>query len=156
MRILNTLLSLVLVASLAACADTGPKQLDGGVLGGAGGGFLCSHFGRGSGNLAATAGCAVIGAFLGSEVGKSLDRSDQTYAMQAQQRAVVLAPVGQQIQWASPSNPGVYGYTVAGPVQPVQSGYCREYQTTVVVGGETKNAYGRACQGPDGQWRIAD
>lgn len=33
--------------------------------------------------------------------------------------------------------------------------YCREYQRSVVIGGVTQQAYGTACQGPDGQWRIA-
>ena len=32
--------------------------------------------------------------------------------------------------------------------------YCREYQTTVTVGGEEQKAYGTACRQPDGQWKI--
>lgn len=35
--------------------------------------------------------------------------------------------------------------------------FCREYQTTVIVGGEQQTAYGTACRQPDGSWRrIAD
>jgi hypothetical protein len=34
--------------------------------------------------------------------------------------------------------------------------YCREYQATIAVGGEYQPAYGTACQGPDGSWRIVD
>lgn len=32
--------------------------------------------------------------------------------------------------------------------------YCREYQTTVTVGGAAQPGFGTACLMPDGQWRI--
>jgi hypothetical protein len=32
--------------------------------------------------------------------------------------------------------------------------YCREYSRNVVIGGQEQEAYGTACRGPDGQWRI--
>ncbi|KAB7738827.1 hypothetical protein F2P47_15430 [Parvibaculum sedimenti] len=48
----------------------------------------------------------------------------------------------------------------AEPTSPVyrDSGgqYCREYQTTVRVGGHYENSYGTACQQPDGSWRVAN
>ncbi|MEE8203551.1 MAG: hypothetical protein V3R74_07315, partial [Alphaproteobacteria bacterium] len=31
---------------------------------------------------------------------------------------------------------------------------CREYQTTVNVGGQVEQAYGTACRQPDGSWQI--
>ena len=43
---------------------------------------------------------------------------------------------------------------LAAPAQ--AQNYCREYQRNVVIGGVSHQAYGTACQGPDGQWRIAD
>lgn len=30
---------------------------------------------------------------------------------------------------------------------------CREYQTTIIVGGQPQKAYGRACRQPDGTWK---
>jgi len=30
---------------------------------------------------------------------------------------------------------------------------CREYQTTIVVGGKPEKAYGKACRQPDGTWK---
>lgn len=156
----KTLLPLLLsVLLLAGCADMGNKQMAGGLLGGAAGGWAGSQIGRGSGNLAATAAGALIGAFLGSELGKGLDRTDQMYAAQAQQQAIVAAPPGARVGWQG-QQPGTYGYTVAGPAMPVQTAYgqppttCREYQTQVTIGGRVQDAYGRACQGTDGQWRI--
>ena len=42
---------------------------------------------------------------------------------------------------------------VANNVQPSNQ-YCREYQSTTIVGGQQIASYGTACQQPDGSWRI--
>jgi hypothetical protein len=43
------------------------------------------------------------------------------------------------------------------PVQPQASnGYCREYQSTQIVGGRPQTMVGTACQQPDGSWRIVN
>ncbi len=34
--------------------------------------------------------------------------------------------------------------------------YCREYQQTVVVGGQPQQGYGTACRKPDGSWRVTN
>ena len=44
----------------------------------------------------------------------------------------------------------------AHPGQAKAGDYCREYTRTVVIGGRVHEAYGTACLGPDGAWRIAD
>ena len=45
----------------------------------------------------------------------------------------------------------------AGPSYRSSNGLtCREYQTTISVGGRLQNAYGTACLQPDGQWRVVD
>ena len=50
------------------------------------------------------------------------------------------------------------GVVNAAPASPVYvDGYgraCREYQTTIVVGGATRPASGTACQQPDGSWQV--
>lgn len=77
--------ALVLVASLSACAQPGgngfglSKQTGGAILGGAGGALAGSQFGGGKGKLAATAAGTLLGAWLGSEAGASMDRADQNY-----------------------------------------------------------------------------
>jgi len=42
---------------------------------------------------------------------------------------------------------------VANNVKPSNQ-YCREYQSTTIVGGQKIASYGTACQQPDGSWRI--
>lgn len=59
--------------------------------------------------------------------------------------------------------PPVVVYTEPAPVtvSPASPAYtdargrtCREYQTTVTVGGTPQPAYGTACLQPDGSWRV--
>ena len=141
---------------LAACADyqSRPKQ-SGGTLIGAGLGALAgSQIGSGRGQLAAVAIGALAGAFIGSEIGKSLDKADRLYAQQAQKKAYA-APIGETIAWNNPDsgNSGSFTPTRDG-TNKATGEYCREYQTTVNVGGRTEEAYGTACRQPDGSWRI--
>jgi hypothetical protein len=37
---------------------------------------------------------------------------------------------------------------------PAAQGPCREYDSTIYVGGQPQHAYGTACQQPDGSWQI--
>jgi surface antigen len=140
---------------LAACAnDYGPKQGGGTLLGGIGGGLAGAQFGHGSGKLAATAIGTLLGAFVGSEVGKSLDKADQAYANRAEASAHTT-PIGRSIAWNNPDSghsgtitPTREGYDTA------TGGYCREYQTTVNIGGQNERAFGTACRQPDGSWKV--
>lgn len=43
---------------------------------------------------------------------------------------------------------------VANNAMPPSNQYCREYQSTTIVGGQQIASYGTACQQPDGSWRI--
>lgn len=144
----------ILAGLLGACSnDMGPKQTGGTVLGGIGGAVAGAQFGKGKGNLAMTALGTLLGAYAGSEVGKSLDKADQMYANQAEVRAHT-APIGQQISWNNPDSghSGTYVPTRDGTDQ--AGNYCREYQTTVNIGGQTEKAFGTACRQPDGSWKV--
>ena len=141
-------------ALLAACAsDSGPKQTGGTVLGAIGGGIAGAQFGHGSGKLAATAVGTLLGALVGSEVGKSLDHADRMYAEQAEQRART-APIGQQINWNNPDSGHSGSYLPLRDGTDAAGNYCREYQTTVNIGGQAQQAYGTACRQPDGTWKV--
>lgn len=152
----KTIIPAVLSAMLlAGCSnDMGTKQTGGAILGGIGGAVAGAQFGKGQGQLATTALGTLLGAFVGSEVGKSLDKADQS-AMTRAETTAHSAPIGQSIAWNNPDS----GHS--GTVTPVRDGtdtssgaYCREYQTTVDVGGKTEKAYGTACRQPDGSWKV--
>lgn len=157
-RPIAALMAAVMSAGLlAGCVtDQGNKQMMGSLLGAGVGGLAGSKIGNGKGQLAAVAAGVLLGGLMGNSVGQSLDRADQAYAGQAQQSAL-SAPVGQTIAWSNPDS-GNKGY-----VTPTREGrdtrtgaYCREYQTEIVVGGETQSGYGTACRMPDGAWKVAD
>lgn len=119
------------------------------------GGIAGSQIGSGSGQLWATGAGTLIGALAGSEIGKSLDRADRMYMARANEQAR-SAPLGETITWNNPESPN------RGSITPVRDGYtesgryCREFQQTVVISGREQEAYGTACQQPDGTWEIVD
>jgi len=147
--------ALAVAASLiAGCSqNTGPNETGGTLIGAAAGGLIGSQFGSGSGKLAATGLGVLIGGLVGNQIGKGLDDEDKRRALAAQ-NAAYSAPVGQKIVWDNPNN----GHS--GAITPIQDGtdqagnQCREYQTTVTIGGQTQQAYGTACRQPDGTWKV--
>lgn len=159
------IISAILITSmLAGCNPPPPgagqqtggisKQDIGTVLGGVGGGVIGSTMGKGNGRIATTIGGALLGGLLGSSLGRSLDAADASYYNNATQQALETAPAGQALPWRNPES-GNYGYvTPAAPVQQADGRYCREYTQKVVIGGQTKNGYGKACRQPDGSWQI--
>ncbi|MGE5505136.1 MAG: RT0821/Lpp0805 family surface protein [Actinomycetota bacterium] len=157
--------------SLAACAQPGGygssggtnpggfglnKTTGGAVLGGIGGGLAGSQFGHGSGKLAATAAGTILGALVGGSVGSSLDRADEMYANRAGQQAFESAPTGRSIAWSNPDS-GHSGQIVpTRTFEPQPGQYCREYQQTVMVGGQQQQSFGTACRQPDGSWKVVN
>jgi surface antigen len=141
-------------AFLAGCQDAGTKQTFGTLIGAGAGALAGSQIGSGRGQLAAVAVGTLLGAFLGSEVGKSLDRADRQAMERTTQSSLETAPSGTATSWRNPDS-GNYGTVTPQPAYQTSGGeYCREYQQTIVVGGETQSAYGTACRQPDGTWRI--
>jgi surface antigen len=146
--------ALLAAATLAGCqSNAGPNETGGTLIGAAAGGLVGSQFGSGSGKVIATVAGVLIGGFIGNDIGKQLDENDRKRALAAQQ-AAYTAPVGQKIVWNNPDN----GHN--GSVVPVKDGtdaggnYCREFQTTIIIGGQPQQAYGTACRQPDGTWKV--
>lgn len=157
MKRTKTIALLVAAAlGLAACQNTGmgTKEGVGTVVGAAGGAWAGSTIGKGTGRVVATAAGTLLGAFLGNQIGRSLDRVDQMHAEQTAQTALERYPDGQYVRWSNP-NTGHSGYTVPTSTYEAAPGqYCREYQTAVVIDGQTQSAHGTACRLPDGTWQV--
>lgn len=161
----KTVIVCALAASLAACAQPGggsdggngfgiSKQTGGAILGGAGGALAGSQFGKGTGQIAMTAVGTLLGAFVGSQVGESLDRADHTYANQAGQNAFETARSGQAVAWSNPDSGNSGTVTPTRTYEPAPGQYCREYQQTITVGGKKQQSVGTACRQPDGTWKV--
>ncbi|MEQ8506867.1 MAG: RT0821/Lpp0805 family surface protein [Rhodospirillales bacterium] len=147
------------VVMLGGCVTngngTGMKQGAGTLIGAGLGGLVGSKVGGGRGQLAAVAAGALLGGFMGNEVGASLDRADQMYQQRAQSSALNKAD-WQPVSWSNPDSGNHGTITPTRTIQHSGTGQiCREYQTTVTVGGREQQGYGTACQTADGDWRIS-
>ena len=123
-----------------------------GTLGGAAAGGLIGNKIAGGGAGGTLLG-VLIGGFAGNQLGGFVDDEDRKRASNAEQRAY-SAPLGQQVTWNNPQNGN------SGTIVPTRDGYdtngayCREFQQTITVGGKQQQGYGKACQQPDGSWKI--
>ncbi len=156
MKIFKGLAIAVMALSLVACEQgAGPKQSMGTVGGAVLGGLAGQAVGGGTGRLWATGAGVLLGALIGSEVGKSLDRADRQYMAQSTQNALESGQSGQPVQWQNPDS-GHSGTIVPQKAYQDNDTYCREYTQTVNIGGKTEHAYGTACRQPDGSWQIVN
>ena len=111
-------------------------------------------FGKGSGRVAAGAAGALLGAFLGNQIGLSLDRADRLAMQKTTTTALETSKSGTAVAWRNPDT-GNRGTVTPKPAFKNNNGrYCREFQQTVTIGGRTAEAYGTACRQPDGSWKI--
>ena len=149
MRIYALAAYAALMAITSGCQGI-PKQDQGALIGAVVGGVVGNQFGSGSGQVLATAAGTVVGAVAGASVGQSLDSYDRFQA----QRAFEYNRTGQSSVWVNPDSGAQVGITPTKTYQTASGQYCREYRTTVQVGGKAEQAYGTACRQPDGAWRI--
>jgi len=140
--------------ALAGCASMGPKEQAGTMVGGVGGALIGSQFGGGSGRLVGVAIGTLAGALIGQEIGRSLDANDQRMMQENAQYALEHERTDQASTWRNPDNGHSGSITPKRTYRTAEGRYCREYQQTVIIGGEEQQAYGRACRQPDGSWKI--
>lgn len=139
--------AVVMAAGLVGC--TPGNNIPGATIAGtAAGGLLGAALFHGSGAWIGILGSALVGGVVGNFVGKKMDENDR----ERMANAVVTTPVGEEATWTN-------SHDVTYTVRPIRqyhhhNRYCREYQTTVTIGGQQKKAYGKACRTPDGQWKI--
>ncbi len=156
MKASKLVLVLSLAAFLAACAEnqTGQKQTLGTIIGAGLGALAGSQVGSGKGKLAAVAIGALGGAFVGGQLGKTLDDVDQMKANETQQAVLEKNKDGQSSTWNNP-NTGHSGRVTPIRTQQASSGeYCREYEHEITVDGRKEIVKGTACRQNDGSWRV--
>ena len=143
-------------SSIGGIGGMGQKETIGTIGGAALGGFLGSEIGgKGAGGKIGVGLGVLLGGLLGNYIGKELDEADRLAVERSAHQALEYQPDGYRENWRNP-NTGNHGYTEPTRTwQNPQTGeYCREYQTTIIVGGKKENAYGTACRKPDGAWKI--
>lgn len=150
--------AMVAITLLAGCANSGygPKQAVGALAGAGAGAFAGAHVVNGKQRIAAAAVGTLLGAFLGSEVGKSLDHADELYAQKAQFQALEATPSGAPVAWRNPDSGNTGTVTPTRTFQVAGGEYCREFLQDATIGGQSQKVYGTACRSPDGQWRSME
>ncbi|HZO07987.1 MAG TPA: RT0821/Lpp0805 family surface protein [Myxococcota bacterium] len=154
-RLARPALALLLASSvgLSACvgpAMPGPKTQIGAATGAAAGGLIgAAAGGKTKGIIAGV----LLGGLAGGAIGNYLDANDREYATNNSYYALERTPAGTTSSWQNPDSGN------SGSVTPLQtyqtdSGYCREFEQTIRVGGRNESAHGTACRQPDGSWRI--
>jgi surface antigen len=124
------------------------RTLLGAALGGAAGGLIASEVSHGKNRPAAIAGGALLGILLGGSIGNAIDQLDERCVGQ------VLEHAGsdQTVTWRNRDSGASYQVTPTRTWEEEEGRYCREYTTTVRIGGKPQQAYGTACRQPDGSW----
>jgi uncharacterized protein YcfJ len=103
------------------------------------GGVIGHQFGGGHGKTVATIGGAALGAFVGSRVGRTMDRNDQLKTAQA----LESSRDGQATTWRNAGSGQQY------------SVQCRDFTTVTEIEGRQEVVRGFACKQPDGTWKVS-
>ncbi len=156
MTIARTLCALVMAAAVASCESGIVLPKSGGTYADAqAGNRLESRIGKDKGNLFVTAAGTLLGPFLGSDVGRSLDVSDRRYAEYAARKSLETAPAGMTSNWSNPETGHSGTFTPANVYRSADDLLCRDYVQGVSTEGLTKDTFGTACRTKDGLWRVA-
>jgi len=152
-----TILLCTLSTFVAGCAGVSQEQ-SGQTIGSVVGAIVGYNLGKGHKDQGWAVGLgALYGAAIGANIGKQLDERDKALANEAFQGSLENNKTGSSYTWNNPDT-GHSGQTT--PTRTIAatagSGPCREFTTTVLVGGEEQQAYGTACRQNDGSWKIAN
>ena len=154
-RIMWAIALIVIAAMMSGCAGTITKKDTGTALGALTGGALAYGLGKDSSNKNIWMILGVgAGALLGNNIGAQLDEKDRLLAGQTIQQTLELGPDNSIGSWQNP-NTGHSGTVVPTQTVVASTGQpCREFITTVTVGGVEQQGYGTACRQADGSWKI--
>ena len=152
----NVVITTVLATTLlTGCAGTYNKATTGAALGALTGTALAYGLGKDSGkkDLWLIAGAAA-GGLAGNAIGAQLDERDKLLLGQTFQNTMESAPNNQVGGWSNPNTGNSGTVTPTQTMISANNQPCREFQTTVNIGGELTQAYGTACRNADGSWKI--
>jgi len=152
--VLPVILSVVLVGACDTTQQAGQKETIGAIAGAVLGGFLGSQVGKGEGQLWATGAGAILGAIAGSSVGRSLDETDRLMMERTSQASLEHTKTGAASTWQNPDSGHSGSVTPTKTYKRADGTYCREFEQYVTIDGEDHKATGTACRQSDGSWRV--
>ena len=147
------MIGLVTLPLLGGCAT---KMQTGTALGALTGGALAYGLGQDSSKKELWTVLGIgLGAMIGQSIGQQLDERDQYLMAQTFEFTMEKAPTNHKSQWENPDS-GHGGTVTPTRTFDTGTGPCREFTTTVSIGGHTEEAYGTACRQADGSWKIQE
>ena len=149
--------ALAMAAGGCASDRYGENETVGTLVGAGVGGYIGSEIGgRGTSGAVGAAAGTLAGAMLGNSIGRRLDEADRLEHQRTTQQALESAQTGTAQEWHNPDS-GDSGSVTPTRTYETESGQpCREFQQTIIVGGEEVQGYGTACRQPDGAWKIVE
>ena len=130
-------------------SEQGPKQAIGTITGMVIGGKIAKDLTEDSSkrNIWTLAG-VTLGAFLGNEIGASMDKTDILMAQKARNYALENNKVNSQAAWKNPDS-GNSGVIYPTRTYSVGDQPCREFTQEIIIGGKIQTGYGKACRMAD-------
>ena len=80
--------------------------------------------------------------------------ADRARADRTARNALEYSRTGETVRWRNPDSGHSGTFTPTRTYRTASGRNCREYQTSVTVGGRNTDAYGTACRQGDGTWKI--
>ena len=153
--------AIIAVAStlvLGGCATPGgqvDKHSTGAGLGALTGALLAYGLGKGhSDKEVAIAFGTFVGAILGGAIGAELSEADQIMAGRSLGDSLEYDQSGYTREWNNPDTGNSGTSMPTRTVTRADGTPCREFTTTVMIGGKEEEAYGTACRQADGSWKV--
>ena len=135
-------------------SEQGPKQAVGTITGMVLGGKIARDLTKDSSNKSMwTLAGVTLGAFLGNEIGASMDKTDILMAQNARNFALENNKTNSQAAWNNPDS-GNSGVIYPTKTYNVGDQPCREFTQEIIIGGKTQTGYGKACRMADGSWQL--
>ena len=118
------------------------------------GALLGAQMGGGKGKLASVVMGTLGGAYLGSEIGKSLDSADRMIMEKNAQSTLEYSQAGAASSWKN-SDSGHSGTFKPTHAYTATSGHsCCEYESTIYIDGREEVTTGASCRQPDVHGRF--
>ncbi|MHB8765675.1 MAG: RT0821/Lpp0805 family surface protein, partial [Deferrisomatales bacterium] len=89
-----------------------------------------------------------------AQEGRLLDVPEQDAMTDTVQYALEYNPSQQASEWVNPDSGRSGAVVPVRTFEGAQGQPCREFITTIIIGGREEQGYGTACRQPDGDWQI--
>lgn len=156
-RTARTFLAGALLVSVTACSWNEERSAQiGGVAGGILGGILGSKVGGGSGRDSAMILGATLGAMWGSDIARGMTDVDKIFQERTTADNLEYGKPGEQSSWSNPDSGNSGSVSSGETYQNAEGRDCRQFETTVIVEGEEREATGTACRTTGGEWEVVE